>query len=431
MQSLPEPRFNQSTPRGQRVAAIPLAALVALLFVLMAPVAVFAAPLVIYDSVPTPFPSSLASLGYQATSTSEFGDLIQFAGTQRMISNVSVVMVDWALASDWPTYPAGGWMHPITLNVYAVDNSGANPAPGALVATRTQTFTVPWRPVADPTCGDPTQFRGSDGVCHYGLAFPITFDFNGTTVPDQIIFSIVFNTQTSGPAPIGSAGPYNLLNVGLTTTGPTTGTLPFPDTAYWNTTVPGNYTDGGVGGVGTFRRDTGWTPYSVAITFDAAQADLAVTKTGPATVTAGTDVAYTIVVTNNGADSAQTVALADVLPASETFVSESQTTGPAFVCTNPAVGTNGTVNCTIATLNSGASASFTLVAHLDSAVAPGTTISNTATVSTSVTDPTPGNNGSTSSAPAHSIAAVPTLSTAGLFLLALALAGAAAFLTRH
>src|ERR1700719_1208523 len=91
---------------------------------------------VIYDSIPNPLPGNVPSLGYQALQTAEFGDLIQFDGTSRALSQVSIVMSDWALASDYPAFPGAGgpaWNHPLTLNLYNVDNSGPNPAPGALI----------------------------------------------------------------------------------------------------------------------------------------------------------------------------------------------------------------------------------------------------------------------------------------------------------
>jgi hypothetical protein len=175
-------------------------------------------------------------------------------------------MSDWALASTYgSTTPT--WNHPITLNLYDVDNSGANPAPGMLIATQTQTFAIPWRPEADPTCPTPTAWRASNGNCYNGYAFEIAFDFTGTTVPNQIIYGVAYNTNTWGYAPIGQPGPYESLNFGLATVAPTTGTDPFPDTAYWNTATAANYADGGAAGVGVFRRDTNWTPYSGAIRF--------------------------------------------------------------------------------------------------------------------------------------------------------------------
>ena len=75
-------------------------------------------------------------------------------------------------------------------------------------------------------------------------------------------------------------------------------------------------------------------------------------------------------------------------------MSFTQDTGPAFTCTAPTVGANGTITCSLATLAAGASATFTLVVNVDQN-APAGTINNTATGSTTTGDPTPGNNSAT------------------------------------
>jgi hypothetical protein len=208
---------------------------------------------VIYNSIPTSLPPNVPSLGYQATQTSEFGDLIAFAGTGRQLDYVTVLMSDWALAS---TYGSSSptWDYPLTLNLYNVDNSGAVPALGSLIASVTQTFAIPWRPEADPTCPGGTAWRAANGNCYNGLAFTISFDFTGVTVPDQIIYGLAYDTNTWGYHPMGQSGPYESLNFGLSSSTPSVGTNPFPDTAYWNT-----------GAAGTFHRDTGWSPYSGAV----------------------------------------------------------------------------------------------------------------------------------------------------------------------
>ena len=56
-------------------------------------------------------------------------------------------------------------------------------------------------------------------------------------------------------------------------------------------------------------------------------ADMAVTNSGPSSVTAGTTATYTITITNNGPSSAQGVVLTDLLPSGSTFVSMTQTAG--------------------------------------------------------------------------------------------------------
>src|SRR4051794_35581877 len=71
---------------------------------------------ILYDSAPNPLPPNLPSLGYEATETAELGDLIQFAGTSRSLSRVTLVMSDWAQAADSPSFPGASgptWSHPL------------------------------------------------------------------------------------------------------------------------------------------------------------------------------------------------------------------------------------------------------------------------------------------------------------------------------
>jgi uncharacterized repeat protein (TIGR01451 family) len=124
-------------------------------------------------------------------------------------------------------------------------------------------------------------------------------------------------------------------------------------------------------------------------------ADVGVTKAAPSSATAGSDVSFSIQVMNNGPDDAATVSLTDPLPAGMNFVSDTQNSGPAFSCSNPSAGTNGTITCTIATLPAGSIATFTFVANIPPATPPGSTFSNTATVSTATFDPNDENDSST------------------------------------
>lgn len=154
-----------------------------------------------------------------------------------------------------------------------------------------------------------------------------------------------------------------------------------------------------------------------------ANADLSVVKTGPASIPSNTQVTYTVTVANGGPASAATVSLTDTVPAGLTFASTSQTTGPAFNCTNPPVNGTGTITCTIATLASGASATFQFTFNVPPSVTAGTVVTNTATASATTPDPNPSNNSSTATTTVTQ--PIPALSTWLLIALGLAMAAIA------
>ncbi len=221
----------------------------------------------VYNNIPSPTPPNVPSLGYQATATAEWGDHVMLAGTHRRAASATVLMSTWALNSTYPSMSASGYSHPITLKIYAVSTG---PAPGALLGTVTQSFLIPWRPAADPTCPNSTAWRAGNGNCYNGFAFPITFDLRplALTLPNQVIVGIAYNTNTWGYSPIGAPGPYESLNVG-TAAPPSVGTDVEPDATFWNTAVAGFYSDGGIGGVGMFRRDTNWSGFATAFQLSA------------------------------------------------------------------------------------------------------------------------------------------------------------------
>jgi uncharacterized repeat protein (TIGR01451 family) len=158
-----------------------------------------------------------------------------------------------------------------------------------------------------------------------------------------------------------------------------------------NSAVPGHSVN--PSGPGTLDGFMG-TATGVGTTFDninivAAAADVSVTKTGPATASAGSLISYAITVTNNGPNPAINATLSDVIPAGTTFASFTGTAG--WNCTTPPVNGSGSVTCTIPSMGTG-SAVFTL--NVNGPAAPAT-VSNTATVSSSSIDNTPGNNSAT------------------------------------
>lgn len=127
-----------------------------------------------------------------------------------------------------------------------------------------------------------------------------------------------------------------------------------------------------------------------ATTMVAANADLSITNDGsPGAVVTGSNVTYTITVTNYGPGAASSVAVTDTLPAASTFVSCSATGGQ--VCGGS--GNSRAVN--FPTLAPNSSETITIVATLNCAVVDGTQISNIAMVGSPTADPNQNNNTAT------------------------------------
>jgi MYXO-CTERM domain-containing protein len=170
----------------------------------------------IYSNIPSTLSNSYPSVGFQATTTSELGSRINFAGTARQLSGVSITMVNWARYEDYnaggQSYGSGQWAgngftHSFTLNIYA---AGTGSTPGALLYTTTESKFIAYRPT---------------GWATNGYAQNISFDLSaaGITVPESIVWGLAYNTETRGYNPIGTAGPYNSLNMGVGPTATTVG----------------------------------------------------------------------------------------------------------------------------------------------------------------------------------------------------------------
>ncbi|HYM76013.1 MAG TPA: C25 family cysteine peptidase [Candidatus Dormibacteraeota bacterium] len=143
------------------------------------------------------------------------------------------------------------------------------------------------------------------------------------------------------------------------------------------------------GGEANLANDTATDVANVGST-----ADMAVTDAGsPNPVTAGSNITYTVVVTNNGPSAADNATLVAPVPANTTFVS---LTAPAgWGCLTPTVGNTGNVVCTNSNLAGLTSGTFTFVVKVNAGVTNGTVITGTATVSSSVLDPNLANNTAT------------------------------------
>ncbi len=132
--------------------------------------------------------------------------------------------------------------------------------------------------------------------------------------------------------------------------------------------------------------------FTVTVT---AQADLSITKNGsPNPVGSGANLTYDIAINNAGPSSATGVTVTDTVPAGTTFFSVTTSQGTS---TAPPQGGTGTVTCSLGTIPFGGSANVTLVVKVNAA--PGSTINNTASVTSTSNDPVPGNNSSIAMTP--------------------------------
>jgi len=187
-------------------------------------VAVTATTVVGFESV-SPLPPNTPSYGFEAAALTSLGDRVALkAGSPRTVHAITVAMSSWACQTGgWNTLDCASaanatFNHPITLKVYD--------SLGNLLATRTQTFTIPFRPSADPTCvgADVGKWKASNGTCYNGFLSAITFDLRSLNIklPDDVLaFEVSYNTRTYGSPALGVTGPYDSLNVGLYSTATT------------------------------------------------------------------------------------------------------------------------------------------------------------------------------------------------------------------
>ena len=125
----------------------------------------------------------------------------------------------------------------------------------------------------------------------------------------------------------------------------------------------------------------GGAAFTETITITVPAPDLAIAKTGPAQVTEGNNITYTLTARNLGPTTATGVTVSDPVPANSTFVSASAGCAQAA----------GLVTCTAGTMAPGASQVFTIVVKAGS----GNTVVNTATIDGLQDDPNAANNSAT------------------------------------
>ncbi len=340
-------------------------------------------------TVADPFPATLTGVSFTA---SEMGGASGFTASGS--GNISDTV-------DLPNGSSITYVATATISSAAtgtLTNTATGTTPAGVTDTdannSTATDTVTLTPLADLQVTKTDNTTNGQAVPGTAITYTITFtntgpsDAPGTTVTDSLS-GLTFTATESGGA-TGAADASGTLD--QTVNLPTGSSITYTATGSIGSSATGTLVNTATATTAAGVIDTNANDSTATDTVTLTpQADLQVTKSAPATITAATDFIFTLTVMNNGPSDAQAVSLGDLLPSGETFLFQEQTAGTeTFTVSN----SGNQVTDTIPTLTAGTSATITVLAQAN-ASAVNTTLTNTATVSSTTPDPTPGNNSST------------------------------------
>ncbi|WP_082099674.1 S-layer homology domain-containing protein [Demequina maris] len=178
-------------------------------------------------------------MSFTARYLNEMGDRISLGGEARELDTVTVTLQSFACitggwnAGNCTTTPGATFTHPITVNLYEVGSGGAV---GDLIVSSTQDETIPYRPSADPTsCEDDPDtsfylesawfYDETRGKCSPYVVHTMTFDLSNqaVTLPDEVIAAVHFPTVRTDPDSYPGGGPWDSLDISLSSVAPTVG----------------------------------------------------------------------------------------------------------------------------------------------------------------------------------------------------------------
>lgn len=359
--------------------------------------------------------SSLSAGTYALTATYNSTDFFNFftstsAPVALTVSGTTIFNTVTTLSANPPTVDSG---HPVTLTahvsrvgdpgiptgVVTLSNNGVFVGDATLDATGSVSVTVgDFLPGTHQLTAD-----YSGDIFDRSSSATIQLDVTGappavqttTTVtasPNPIIagtpvslIAHVVQTGTQTPVPVGDLVNFRTIGAGGAFLGEAAIDANGNAVISVGGWIPGQYTI-----EADYEGDIGNLASSGTITLGVlpAGADLAVTASAaPATAHTGGQITYSLVVANGGGEQAQNVVLTDQLPAGTSFVSVTPG-GPA--CTV----TSGLLTCSLGTMANGAHQTVTLVVAVGPGLA-GTTIADTAQVTSATADPNQANNTST------------------------------------
>jgi len=246
---------------------------------------------------------------------------------------------------------------------------------------------------------DMTLSKNSSGVFTRGLTASYTIPVSNVSPYGPSSGTVTVNdTLPLGVTPTNASGSGWSCSVASQTVSCTDSTVLAAGSSYPSITITANVAQTapatvtntavvGGGGEVNLANDTATNVASVV-----SSADLSITNVAsPDPVVAGNNITYTQVLTDNGPSAADNATLVEGIPANTTFVSMSAPAG--WTCnTASGSGGTGTVVCTTLSMGGSTAATFSMVVKVNAATANGTVISDTATASSSVTDPNSANN---------------------------------------
>ncbi len=354
------------------------------------------------------YTQTATNLGPSSCSTAKFTELTPTNTTFVSVAAVTTGGGTWTCPNSAPVSCTNPSVPPgSTATITAIYNVNPGTAAGTIItdidaATTTTHDTNQLNNVAAVSIAVASGTQADLSVTNSGSPNPVTagnnitytqsVSNNGPATANAPIFTETLPANTSAVSLTGPAGWTCVL---ATRTCTDTANMPANTTAGFtfvvtvNTTVAQGSTITQTDSVSSTTADPNGANNSATVnTQVGASADLSITNTAsPIPVLANTHITYTQVVTNNGPSAATSVTLTDTLPAATTAVS---LTGPAgWTCTL------ATLICTNPSLAPGTPATITYVVNVNTGTASGTAINETASVTSSVTDPVLTNNSAT------------------------------------
>lgn len=182
-----------------------------------------------FDRIPESLALSYVSLSASAQQTAGLGDVVMAPRLEGYaVDRVEVVLVTWARAKDWPALASTdekGYSHPVTASLFGVNRGVGDAVTFSPLGSSTAWIQVPWRPETLSN-GKPYPYSG--------FAFKATIPFlTPVALPQEYAVLVSYNTELTGFAPIGVAGPYNGLNIALSDLLPSAGVDVDQDAVLW------------------------------------------------------------------------------------------------------------------------------------------------------------------------------------------------------